>query len=98
MHPMRNINSKRELGRKRGLASAKAWTPHELDADTLRKRALHDARGQVVREGCDYDSHGEKNWKVQRSIYGRITQFDLLANGQPVESTGPRNLPLRFRP
>ena len=47
---MRNRNSRRAIGRKRGLASARAWTPSAADADTLRRRALHDARGQIIRE------------------------------------------------
>jgi hypothetical protein len=87
---MINRNSKRELGKKRGLASAKAWTPCEADADTLRSRSLYDARGRVVREGCDYSSHGEANWQVRRSTEGKTNQQDLLSNGQPFVTGGPR--------
>lgn len=53
------------------------------DADTLHRRALHDARGQVVREGLTYFGDGRVvPWCVQRSAQGRTDQFDILANGQ----------------
>jgi hypothetical protein len=68
------------------------------DADTLRKRALDDARGQLVREGCTYAATGETQWQVRRSTEGRTDQFDLVANGSVFRTSGPRNLPLRFRP
>jgi hypothetical protein len=79
---MRNANTRRELGRKRGLASAKAWRPHPADADTMRLRALHDRRGELIREGMSYRNGREISWRILRSIRGRINQVDLLIDNQ----------------
>ena len=68
------------------------------DADTLRKRALYDARGKVEREGCDYSSAGEQNWQTIRSLNGRTDQYDLCCEGQVCATAGPRRLPAMFRP
>ena len=94
----RNLNSRRELGRKRGLASAKAWKPREADADTLRFRSLSDARGKILREGVCYKSGVEMVWQVRRSIAGRTDQFDLMSNGRVIQTCGKRKLPKQFRP
>ena len=52
------------------------------DADTLHRRALHDARGQIVREGITFFGDGRVvPWRVQRSFAGRVDQFDLVVNG-----------------
>ena len=69
-----------------------------VDAETARKRALDDARGAVLREGCTYTKVGETRWQVRRSVNGRTDQFDLVANGEVVRTAGPRLLPKRFRP
>lgn len=61
-----------------------------IDADTLRKREAFDAKGQVLREGCNYTVDREENWQIRRSIEGRIDQQDLLSNGQPFVTGGPR--------
>jgi len=95
---MRNLNTRRDVGRKRGLASAKAWTPCAADADTVRSRALDDARGTVVRTGCTYTAAGVTEWQVRRSIAGRTNQYDLVANGIVIKTLGMRKLPLRFKP
>lgn len=68
------------------------------DADTMRKRALFDAKGQLVREGCTYSATGETQWIVRRSVTGRTDQYDLVANGKTVRTAGARRLPQRFRP
>lgn len=95
---MRNRNSKRELGRKRGLASARAWAPREADADTLMRRALHDARGKVLREGVCWKEGRELHWQVRRSIHGKVNQFDLISNGRVIQTCGKRQLAKEFRP
>ena len=88
---MRKSNSRRALGRKRGLASALAWTPIAADADTLRRRALHDARGQIVREGATYFGDGRiVPWSVRRSVCGRSDQLDVFAGGALWRTGGPR--------
>ena len=90
---MRHLNSCVEIGRKRGLASARAWTPVAADADTLRRRALYDARGQVVREGVTYFGDGrETPWLVQRSMEGRSDQFDVLVSGKLWKTGGTRDI------
>jgi len=90
---MRNSNSRREIGRKRGLASAAAWTPRAADADTLRSRALHDARGQLVREGVTYfGDGGVMPWSVCRSVRGRVDQFDVFAGGTLWRTGGTRRV------
>lgn len=90
---MRKSNSRRDLGRKRGMASARVWEPREPDADTLRRRALHDARGQVIREGVTYRGDGsETPWRVCRSLRGRVDQFDVIVAGRVWRTGGPRKL------
>ena len=86
-----------ELGRKWGKRSAANYKPTE-DWHTIELQTLHDAKGIVVRSGCDYDATGEQNWQTVRSIAGRVDQFDLCLNGQPTQTSGPRKLPARFRP
>jgi hypothetical protein len=95
---MINRNSKRELGRKRGLASAKAWRPSKADADTRMRRSLDDARGQIVREGVCYKAGKEIAWQVRRSVSGRSDQLDLVSNGRPIQTSGRRGLAKEFRP
>lgn len=68
------------------------------DTDTLRMRALHDAKGQVLREGCTYTAGGETHWHVRRSLRGCTDQFDIVANGSVVRTCGRRRLSCRFRP
>lgn len=79
---MRNANTRRELGRKQGLASAKAWSPQRADLDTLRMRALHDRRGELIREGTSYRNGRVHDWRIVRSFRGRINQVDLIIDGQ----------------
>lgn len=90
---MRNRNSRRALGRKRGLASARAWTPSAADADTLRRRALHDARGQIIREGITYHGNGRVTpWSVRRSVAGRSDQLDVFVGGALWRTGGQRRV------
>lgn len=63
------------------------------DADTLRRRALHDARGEVVREGVTYFGDGRVvPWCVRRSIAGRVDQFDIVVNGVVWRTGGLRRV------
>jgi hypothetical protein len=86
-----------ELGREWGKRSATKRKPVS-DWHSIELRAAHDAKGQVLREGCDYEYGQENNWQTRRSIAGRIDQLDLLTNGQPCQTSGARKLPRRFRP
>jgi hypothetical protein len=89
------------IGRKRGLASVRARAgarlTREIDADTLRKRAAFDARGQILREGRTYSSSGVTHWRVVRSFRGRTDQRDVLVNGLLFRTCGPRRLPAWLR-
>lgn len=69
-----------------------------IDADTARRRALCDARGQIVREGATYYADRAIHWQVRRSLIGSIDQFDFVANGRVKLTVGPRKFPLRIRP
>ncbi len=52
------------------------------DAETLRRRALHDARGQLLRHGHTYRGATVIEWRIVRSIRGRTDQVDVLINGR----------------
>ncbi len=81
------------------LHAAKASKRAKLgaDADTLRKRALHDARGMVLHEGTTYENGTEKRWRVIRSIAGRTNQLDVFVNDALWRTCGPRRLPAWLR-
>jgi hypothetical protein len=64
----------------------------EIDADTLRQRAVADARGQVLREGCTYRASGETHWQIVRSVAGRHEQQDVLVNGRLWRTGGQRKV------
>ena len=72
--------------RARGKASqrvqAAARVGRLADADTVRSRALSDARGLVVREGRTYRATGVTHWQVRRAVKGRTDQFEFVANGR----------------
>jgi hypothetical protein len=52
----------------------------ESDLDTLRWRALDDARGLILRQGCTMRVSGMTCWLLRRSLHGRANQVDLLVN------------------
>lgn len=68
------------------------------DADTIRYRALHDARGQVLREGVCWKDGKELRWQVRRSVHGKVSQYDLVSNGHVIQTCGRRQLAKEFRP
>jgi hypothetical protein len=78
------LERRQEIGRRRGLASGVVWRERrrtrEVEADTLRWRALHDAKGQLLREGCTYRADSETHWQLRRSTAGRVNQVDLVVN------------------
>ena len=59
-----------------------------VDADTLRWRAMEDARGETLREGRDYSAGVEKHWLIRRSVRGRIDSVDLLRDGRLFRTGG----------
>jgi len=66
------------------------------DADTMRKRALYDAKGQLVREGCTYRDGKVVTWRIVRSVAGRCDQFDIIASGQLRETAGKRLIRAKY--
>lgn len=86
------------MGKRSQEVQAAARLLREPDFETQRARALHDRRGQVVREGCTYTAKGETHWKVRHAVGGRTDQFEIVANGRVFKCCGPRRLPVRFRP
>jgi hypothetical protein len=52
------------------------------DAETVRWRALDDARGQILAHGCRYSASGAVVWEIRRSLRGRINQVDLILAGK----------------
>lgn len=89
----------REWARRSNAAQSVARIARGPDAETMRRRSLHDARGHVVREGATYRGNGiVTHWCVRRSITGRSDQFDFVANGVVKLTAGPRRFPLRIRP
>jgi len=62
------------------------------DWDTVRMRALHDARGQVLRHGVTYSAthtNGQP-WTILRSKNGRTNQVDLHIGATLVSTCGLR--------
>jgi hypothetical protein len=55
--------------------------PPPVDADTLRCRALDDARGLLLRHGATYTAAGVTRWELRRSRRGRVNQVDLIVDG-----------------
>lgn len=87
-----------EWARRSNAAQAQKRMERGPDAETVRKRALHDSRGQVLRSGVCYKAGKEIAWQVRRSIHGRTNQLDLVSNGRVIQTCGKRNLPKQFRP
>lgn len=79
--------SRREIGRVRGLASQRIQRVNRAnslpDAETAMRRALDDARGETIDEGRDWIDGKERHWLIRRSLYGRTNQVDLVINGTP---------------
>lgn len=69
-----------------------------VDADTLRARALDDARGMVEREGASYGSTGEHHWAIRRTVCGRVNQKDFMLDGCLISTAGVRKLCEPMRP
>ena len=86
----------REWAKRSNEVQAAARIERGIDADTMRKRALHDARGQLVREGCTYREGKVITWRIVRSVAGRVDQFDVIANGALRETVGKRLIRAKY--
>jgi hypothetical protein len=73
------------------LSRAAARLSSGPDAETLRRRALDDARGRTIRAGVTYFGDGRiVPWLVRRSIAGRSNQLDLVVAGRLFRTLGNR--------
>lgn len=87
------------MARESNRVQALARLERPVDFDTLRRRALQDARGQVLREGVTYFGDGRVvPWCVRRSVRGRHDQFDVVAGDSIWRTAGRRKLPRSVRP
>src|SRR5574343_1102988 len=91
-YPRRERRAVAQLWARRShAAQSAARIARETDADTVRRRALHDARGQIVREGRTYFGDGRViPWVVRRSLVGRVDQFDVIVRGHLWRTGGAR--------
>lgn len=98
----RNLNQQR--GRNAGIAS---WLPtggnrlnQQLrarlpDANTVRKRALYDARGKFAGSHTFINPDGSTSrWTYYRSAHGRTDQYDLFIDSRPHATIGAKALGL----
>ena len=69
------------MARESNRVQALARLSRPVDADTLRCRALHDARGFLLREGVTYRTGMETHWQLRRSLCGRVNQVDIVVAG-----------------
>lgn len=76
-----------DKGREWGKRSAANRKPSDLDFETIRMRALHDAKGTIIRQGCTYTSDGETDWQMRRAVHGRVNQVELVVGGE-IRATG----------
>ena len=72
----------REWAQRSNAEQSAARIARPVDADTLRWRAMHDAKGQLLREGCTYTATTVTRWEARRSVLGSVKQVDLIVNGQ----------------
>lgn len=96
--------ARKELGRTWGERSAAAKsaarTSSAPDGETLHRRALADARGQIVRAGFSVVAGRWVDWCVRRAMApgSRTNQFEFVAAGRVKLTAGPRRFPRRIRP
>ncbi len=89
---------RRAIARRWGLRSQAVQAAKRMergpDAETVRMRALDDARGQVLRHGVTYSAaHPEgQPWVILRSKHGRTNQVDLHVGELLVTTCGLRSI------
>jgi hypothetical protein len=84
----------REWGARGHEAQARMRMERGPDPETVRLRALHDARGEVLRHGVTYSTAHPKGraWTILRSKAGRVNQVDLHVAGALFATCGLRTL------
>jgi hypothetical protein len=62
-------------------------------ADTVRWRALAEARGVVLRMWVVFGRGGrEEHWQVRRSVHGLVSQYDVVVDGVVTHTLGRRRV------
>lgn len=61
-----------------------------VDAETIRRREIDDARGEIVRHGVTYTARREIPWCVRRAVAGRVNQVEIVAAGKIVRTCSAR--------
>ncbi len=88
----------REWGRRSQRAQAVQRMERGPDAETRRRRALHDARGTVLREGVTYKGDGSVvPWCVRRALAGRVNQVEIVVAGRVWRIVGERRAAVLLR-
>lgn len=75
-------------------AQAAARIERGPDNETVYRRALDDARGEVLRHGVTYSAdkpHGEA-WEIVRSKRGRTNQVDVRTGNKLAKTCGLRTV------
>jgi thioesterase domain-containing protein len=89
--------ARRAVAQEWGRRSQRVQTVKRMErgpnAETLRRRAIADARGQILRAGVTFFGDGRVvPWLVRRSISGRSNQLDLFVAGRVFRTLGNRAL------
>ena len=87
-------SSRGETSKRWNVAKASKRIGQGVDADTLRRRELNEARGKLERSGTTYDATGAHTWELRRSITGRTNQHDFTIDGAYLLTAGIRRIPL----
>lgn len=72
----------RMRGKRSALVTAQRCATQEIDADTLRQRALYDRRGTPIIVGQIKTEAGPMPCQIQWSSSGRTDQADLIVEGK----------------
>jgi hypothetical protein len=88
----------RDWGRRSQVAQAAKRMERGPNAETVRRRALHDARGDVIREGITYRGDGRIiPWCVRRALGGRVNQVEIVVDGRVWRTGGARRIAALLR-
>ena len=93
--PWRQRSAKAREWQRAGCAvKARLRMERGSDPETVRLRALHDARGEVLRHGVTYSTDHPKGqaWTILRSKAGRVNQVDLHVAGELRATCGLRKI------
>jgi len=72
-----------EWARRSQAAQAAARMERGPDAETIRRRAMEDARGTVLRHGVTFFGDGRVvAWEIRRAVRGRIDQLEVVVDGR----------------